>query len=103
MSDKYDDAAEWAEHEMTLPKNSSTALRGEAATDFGRDLIERSRGGRPSIDPNKTPGEESRKRQVRLGDLDPKLDAYVKAHQTNASVVLRRALAEYLERHPLAG
>lgn len=44
MSHDYDAAAEWAEHDMKLPKNSQTALRGEAAADFGRDLIEHSRG-----------------------------------------------------------
>jgi hypothetical protein len=41
MSDKYGDAAEWAEHDMELPENSPSALRGQAAADFGRDLIER--------------------------------------------------------------
>ncbi len=34
-------AAEWAEHDMTVKPASATALRGEAAATFGRDLLER--------------------------------------------------------------
>lgn len=46
----YDEAAEWAEHEMTLLKNSKTALRDDEAADFGRKLVERSGGDGP-VDP----------------------------------------------------
>ncbi|MEU4198242.1 hypothetical protein AB0E69_40535 [Kribbella sp. NPDC026611] len=104
MSDKYREAAEWAEHEMELPKNSSTAVRGKAAADFGKDLIEHSRRGRPSIDPDKAPGERTRVRQVRLpGSMDDNLTAFAQAHNTNPSAVLREALQEYLETHRIAG
>jgi len=104
MSDKYRDAAEWAEHDMELPKNSTTALRGQAAADFGRDLIERSRRGRPSIDPDKAPGEQTRVRQVRLpGTMDDNLVAFADEHHTNPSAVMRDALQEYLETHRIAG
>ncbi|WP_165372826.1 hypothetical protein [Pengzhenrongella frigida] len=45
-------AAEWAENRMTLRRGGSpTTLRGAAAAACGSDPIERSRGGRPSIDP----------------------------------------------------
>jgi hypothetical protein len=38
---KYAAAAEWAEHEMTLKPNSTTALHGDEAAAFGRELVER--------------------------------------------------------------
>jgi hypothetical protein len=104
MSDKYGDAAEWAEHDMELPENSRSALRGQAAADFGRDLIERSRRGRPSIDPDKTPGEPTRVRQVRLpGRTDDNLAAFAAANNTNPSAVMREAIEEYLDNHRIAG
>jgi len=49
--DDFDSASEWAEHEMTLPDNSESALRGPAATAFGRDLLQWSGNGLPSNDP----------------------------------------------------
>jgi hypothetical protein len=58
----YHAAAIWAEHDMTLPKNSRTALRGKPAADFGRSVLDRALGGRPSIDPNAAPGQRSRPR-----------------------------------------
>jgi len=42
----YTAAAEWAEHEMTLPRNSATAVRGEEAAAYGRSVLERALGGR---------------------------------------------------------
>ncbi len=62
----YDEAADWAEHEMTLPENSKTARRGAAAAEAGRALLARAHAGRPSLDPQAKPGEESPRRQVRL-------------------------------------
>lgn len=57
---EYDEAAEWTEwakSRMRLrPGGSSTDLRGVDAAAFGADLIERSKGGRPSIDPDAEPG-----------------------------------------------
>ena len=48
MTEKdYDAAAEWAEHDMTLHRRSGTARRGADAAAFGRELVERSQGGRP--------------------------------------------------------
>jgi hypothetical protein len=100
----YDAAAEWAEHDMTLPQDSKTALRGEDAAAFGRDLIERSRGGRPSIDPEAKPGETSPVRQVRLPRaLDADLVAFAEHNHRKPSEVMREALIEYLSIHRAAG
>jgi hypothetical protein len=93
----YDAAAEWAEHDMTLPSGSKTARRGEDAAAFGRDLVERSQGGRPSIDPTARPGEKSPVRQVRLPRaLNADLEDYAASHHLRPSDVLRDALSEYL-------
>ncbi len=48
MSTDFTSAADWAENEMTLPSHSTSARRGKAASDFGRNLLARS-GGRPSL------------------------------------------------------
>lgn len=105
MTEKdYDAAAEWAEHDMTLPRRSGTARRGADAAAFGRELVERSQGGRPSIDPEAAPGEKSPVRQVRLPRaLDADLIAYAESIHRKPSEVLREALIEYLACHKLAG
>jgi hypothetical protein len=96
----YDAAAEWAEHDMTLPKNSRTARRGAAAADFGRSVLERAQGGRPSIDPDAAPGHRSRVRQVRLSAaIDYQLDEVARWQHRRPSDVMRDALAEYLATH----
>jgi hypothetical protein len=104
MTEKdYDAAAEWAEHDMALPKKSRTALRGQDAAEFGRELVERSRGGRPSIDPDAGPGESSPVRQVRLPRrLDKDLVAFAEENQRNLSEVMRDAISEYLTSHKAA-
>lgn len=101
MSEKdFDAAAEWAEHDMALKPDSESSLRGQEAASFGRELVERSQGGRPSIDPEATPGEKSPIRQVRLPRaLNADLDAFARNHHRNASDVLREALSEYLAAH----
>jgi len=48
MSKDFTPAADWAENEMTLPTHSTSARRGQAASDFGRNLLANS-GGRPSL------------------------------------------------------
>lgn len=101
MSEKdYDAAAEWAEHDLTLKRDSGTSLRGHEAATFGRELVEHSQGGRPSIDPDAAPGEKSPIRQVRLPRaLNADLDTFAKNHHRNASDVVREALSEYLAAH----
>ena len=95
----YSTAAQWAERDMTLPKSSRTALRGEAAT-YGRSVVERALGGRPSIDPEAGPGQHARVRQVRLpGSMDDGLTTLAEQQRRTTSDVLRDALAEYLRTH----
>jgi hypothetical protein len=96
----YQQAAEWAEDDMTLKPASTTALRGEAATKFGRDLLERATGGRPSIDPNARPGQHSPVRQVRLpAEVNEQLTALADAEHRSPSDIIRAALADYIAAH----
>ncbi len=69
----YTAAAEWAEHEMALPHNSATAVRGEEAAAYGRSVLERALGGRLAHQQHRT-----------------------------TSDVLRDAVAEYLNTHAAA-
>ena len=98
---ELDDAAKWAEDRMTLRHGgSSAALRGADAAAYGSDLIERSKGGRPSIDPDAKPGQHSRAVQVRVDDnLDRALEALAKAEHRSKSAVVRDALAAYVSAH----
>ncbi len=99
----YTAAAEWAEHEMALPHNSATAVRGEDAAAYGRSVLERALGGRPSIDPDATPGQHSRVRQVRLpGSMDEGLATLAHQQHRTTSDVLRDAVTEYLNTHAAA-
>lgn len=91
--------ADWAEHEMTLKPNSSTALRGQEAAEFGRATIERALG-RPSIDPHARPGQHSPVRQVRLpAEVNDQLAAVAAAEHRRPSDVIRAALTDYLATH----
>lgn len=96
----YQQAAEWADKDMTLKPASTTALRGEAAAMFGRDLLERATGGRPSIDPKARPGQHSPVRQVRLpAEVNDQLAALAHAEDRSPSDVIRAALADYIAAH----
>lgn len=96
----YQRAAAWAEHDMTLPASSTTAVRGKAAAAFGRDVLERATGGRPSIDPKASPGQHSPVRQVRLPvEVNEQLAALARAEHRSPSDVIRAALADYLATH----
>ena len=96
----YPAAADWAEHEMTLKPHSRTARRGAVAADYGREVVERASGGRPSIDPNAGPGQHARKRQVRLSaEIDQRLTALALAQQRSASAIMREALTDYFDGH----
>ena len=101
MAEKeYDAAADWAERDMRLPKNSPTALHGEGAADYGRSVIERALGGRPSIDPDAAPGQHSKVRQVRLSQaVNEQLEAVAHRQHRRTSDVMREAPAEYLNTH----
>jgi len=80
-------AAEWAEHDMTVKPASATALRGEA-------------GGRPSIDPKASTGQHSPVRQVRLpAEVNDQLAALAHTEHCSPSDIIRAALAEYIAAH----
>lgn len=98
---ELDDAAKWAEDHMTLRRGGSlAALHGADAAAYGSDLIERSKGGRPSIDPDAKPGQHSRAVQVRVDDrLDRALQALASAEHRSKSAVVRDALAVYVSSH----
>ena len=96
----YQQAADGAEHDMTLKPSSTTALREETAATFGRDLLERSTGGRPSIDPKARPGQHSPVRQVRPpAEINDQLDALAHAQHLSPSDVIRAALVDYIAAH----
>lgn len=100
----YDQAAEWAEHDMTLKPGSTTARRAAAAAERGRELLERATGGRPPLDPNAAPGQHSPVRQVRLpADLNEQLDVVAAAEHRRPSDVIRSALVDYLATHAPSG
>lgn len=50
MGTEYTAAAEWAEREMTLPRDSATAVRGDQAAAYGRSVLARTTGDQPIID-----------------------------------------------------
>ncbi len=96
----YNALADWAEHDMTLPRNSSTALRGADAAEAGRALLERAGAGRPALDPTTARGSESPKRQVRLPrPLSEQLDRIAAQQHRRPSAVMRDAVAEYIAAH----
>ncbi|OZC87828.1 hypothetical protein CH272_28235 [Rhodococcus sp. 05-340-1] len=102
MTERTDHQAlsEWAENEMTLPTHSTTALRGADAAAAGRALLERAGGGRPPLDPNAQPGEESPRRQVRLPKpLSDSVDAIAERQGRRPADVMREAIAAYAASH----
>ncbi len=102
MSDQgkdYAAAAAWAEHEMVLPVDSTTALRGEAAAAFGRGMVARAVG-RPALDPAAAAGEHSPRRQVRLPRaLSDDVDQLAATQGRTAAEVMREAITDYLTRN----
>ena len=96
------DAAEWAERDMVLPTNSTTALRGDDAAAFGRGVLARAVG-RPALDPDAARGEYSPRRQVRLPRaLSDDIDELAAAQGRAASSVMREAIADYVDRNKTA-
>ena len=96
----YDALADWAEREMNLPKNSTTAKRGADAARAGRELLERvGAGGRPSLGSDDETGESPR-RQVRLPrNLSQRLDSLAKEQHRTPSDVMREAVERYVQAH----
>jgi len=86
--------------DMSLARGLTTALRGTAAADLGRGLLERATGGRPALDPAAGPGHRSRVRQVRVpADVGAGLDALARAQNRRVSDVMRDALTDYISTH----
>jgi hypothetical protein len=103
-------AASWAENEMALPARSGTALRGKAAAQHGRALLEQALGGPEAVQAavrgRKTlgrprPAGRSPKRQATLPEeLDKRGLAFIQAGGANDySALMRIALTEYLDQH----
>lgn len=103
-------AARWAEHEMTLPERSTTALREDAAAAHGRALLEAALGGPGEVEAavrgRKTLGSDrpagrSPKRQATLPqELDQRGLAFIEAGGAqDYSALMRTALSEYLDHH----
>jgi len=93
----YQNAADWAEHAMTLKPGSTTALRGDDAAKRGREVLAKALGGRPSIDPDAKPGQHARVRQVRVStDVDARIETLAADRHVKASDIIREALAAYL-------
>jgi hypothetical protein len=96
VSKDYEAAADWAEQDMVLPERSSTALHGEAAAAFGRDLVERSMG-RPPL-----PEDErlSATQQVRLTSVEKAVFAELAKHQgMTPSALARQLVRQFVEVH----
>ncbi|QBJ96806.1 ribbon-helix-helix protein, CopG family [Rhodococcus sp. ABRD24] len=94
----YEAAARWAEDDMVLPENSTTARRGAAAAEAGRALLARAHAGRPSLDPAAAPGTESPRRQVRLPlAVSEQVDEIAKAQGRRSSEVMRDAITLYVQ------
>ncbi len=93
----YDALAEWAEKDMTLPERSTTAARGTAAAEMGRDLLQRSVG-RPSLSQGAQPGKHSPKRQVTLPeDISNGVDDLAARVGRKPAEIMREAITEYVQ------
>jgi len=97
----YDELAEWAEHDMTLPKDSATAKRGDdAAAAAGKALLERVGAGRPSLAQDAGISGASPKRQVRLPQpVSNQLDELAQRQHRKPSELMREAVEEYIQKH----
>lgn len=109
----YEDAAEWADKEMDLaqlPKGAKIQRGAEAAA-AGRALLEQAMGsqeldavlgrGKPKLNAGAPAGTKADVRQARMPDsMIQALDALAKQRGVKSAVVIREAVAEYLERNP---
>ncbi|NMM18100.1 MAG: hypothetical protein HHJ14_13565 [Cellulomonas sp.] len=99
MTKDYSAAADWAERDMTLPKNSTSARRGQAAADFGRDLLAKA-GGRPPLPEDQRLAATV---QVRLTAAEKReLAALAERLGLKPSTVARDALHAYVTEHRVA-
>lgn len=108
--ERYQQLAGWAENEMELKPESTSALRGADAAAHARAMFEaagvdagglaRLIGGRPSLDPNATPGAHSPKLNVRVpAPVNDALSAQARTLGLTTSALTRRILTEWLNDH----
>jgi hypothetical protein len=99
MSKDYSDAADWAEHDMTLPRNSTSARRGQSAASFGRDLLAKA-GGRPPLPADQRLAATV---QVRMTSAEKhELAELAERLGLKPSTVAREALHAYVAQHRAA-
>lgn len=103
MSDRTDKLEAWAASDAFKPKaDDPGVLRGDAAREFGRDLLERAGRGRPALEPM-AKGETSPRRQVRLpGGLSDLVDQLAADQGRTPSDLMREAIATYVDTHRAA-
>ena len=108
---KKDERSEWAEALVSFAPGA-TLQSGQAAAAEGRTLLEAALGGSESVarairgrrplDGARAPGYRSPLRSFRLPEaMDAALTTVSKAQRRQQSDVIRDALAEYFERHPV--
>ena len=109
MKAQIEDLAQWAESGELDPNFAGgKALHGAAAAAAGRalleaagvdvDAVERAVGGRPRLDPAAPRGARSPRVNVAIPEtMDEVLKAKAKARGVRTSVLVREALARYLD------
>ncbi|GAA1338274.1 hypothetical protein [Arthrobacter roseus] len=111
VQERFHQLANWAENEMELKPDSTTALRGADAAAHARAMFEaagvdagelaRLIGGRPSLDPNAAPGAHSPKLNVRVPEpVSEALAAQARTLGLTTSALARRILTEWLNSRP---
>lgn len=97
-----DRLSEWAESDAPFTNMAPTVrvFAGEEAVRVSRELLAKAGVGQPNLGHVHAQGTgRSPRRQVRLPeDVNQRLDAYLAAHDTTASAVIRTAIEEYLDR-----
>lgn len=108
---RHQQLADWAEHEMELKPESTTALHGADAAAHAKAMFEaagidvgelaRLIGGRPSLNPDAVPGAHSPKLNVRVpAPVSDALTAQARTLGMTTSALTRRILTEWLNDHP---
>lgn len=108
--ERYRRMAEWAENEMELKPDSTTALRGGDAAAHARAMFEAAGldvadlnkviGGRPSLDPDAAPGTRSPKLNFRVpAPVNQALTAQAGVLGMSTSALARKIIEEWLNAH----
>jgi len=108
--ERYHQMSDWAENEMELKPDSTTALRGADAAAHARAMLEAAGvdvgelnkliGGRPSLDPDAAPGAHSPKLNFRVPEpVNAALTAQAKTMKLTNSALARKIITEWLNSH----